>query len=61
MVDHSLPEQETVGESLAAKMGAYFKTLTLGKFVIKDTNVDKNLKLKSAPTTTPDDDSHQKR
>jgi hypothetical protein len=44
MVDHSLPEQETIGESLAERMGAYFKTLSLGKFVIKDTNVDKNLK-----------------
>lgn len=44
MVDHSLPEQETIGESLAERMGAHFKTLTLGKFVIKETNVDKNLK-----------------
>ena len=61
MVDHSLPDQETAGETLAERMGAYFKTLTLGKFVIKDTYVDKNLKQKSDQTTTPTDESNQKR
>lgn len=61
MVDHSLPEPETPGSSLADKMGAYFKTLTLGKFVLKDTNVNKNLRQKTDQTPTPDDESHQKR
>jgi hypothetical protein len=61
MIDHSLSEPATPGESLADRMGAYFKTLTLGKFVIKDTNFNKNLRQKTDQTSTPDDVSHQKR
>ena len=48
--------------TLAEKMSAYFKTLNTGKFVLKDSNVNKNLKQRKAEDTPNEDDAeHQKR
>ena len=43
-------------------MSAYFKTLNMGKFVLKDSNVNKNLKqVKAEDTTLTEDLQYQKR
>jgi len=57
MMDHSVEGLVQEGESLADKMSAYFKTLTTGKFILKDTNVNRNLKQKTE-TTTKNEESH---
>jgi hypothetical protein len=35
-------------------MGAYFKTLTMGKFIVSDSNVNRNLKQKTSEMIADD-------